>query len=91
MAINITSKEMPTGGCNPTANAINKSNLPKAERSGKAFETLRAPLALRGYVVHRIDSLGWPVTYWPEGYGLVRYSSTLHCYVLFFAQIGGQV
>ena len=91
MAINTTPKEMPTGGGNPTAGAINDLDFPTKSRPGKAFETLRAAFALKGHTLHRTDPADGPVTYWSERWGLVRYLPTLHDVVLFLAQIGGRV
>ncbi len=91
MAINTTPKEMPTGGCNPTAGAINDLNSPTGQRSGKAFETLRAAFALRGHTLHRTDPSDGAMLYWAERWGLVRHLPTLHDAALFLAQIGGRV
>ncbi len=91
MAINTTSKEMPTGDGNPTAGAINDLNSPTAQRPGKAFETLRAAFALKGHTLHRTDPADGPATYWAERWGLVRHLPTLHDVALFLAQIGGRV
>lgn len=91
MAINTTPKEMPTGGGNPTAGAINELNSPTGKRPGKAFETLRAAFALKGHMLHRTDPENGSVTYWTERWGLGRYLPTLHDAALFLAQIGGRV
>lgn len=91
MAINTTSKEMPTGGCNPTAGAINESNFLTVEQSGKAFETLPAAFALPGFTPHRSDASDGPVIYRIERCGLVRHLPTVHNAALFLVQIGGRV
>ena len=91
MAINHTQKEMPTGGGNPTAGAINDLDFPTSERNDKAFCTLRAGYALKGHTLHRTDTTDGPVSYWAERWGLVRYLPTLHDAALFLAQIGGRV
>jgi len=92
MAINTTSKEMPTGDGNPTAGgAINDLDFPTGQRPGKAFETLRAAFALQGHTLHRTDPTDGPVTYWAERWGLVRHLPTLHDAALFLAQIGGRL
>jgi hypothetical protein len=91
MAINHTPKEMPTGGGNPTAGAINSSNFPMVQRPGKAFEALRAAFALHGHTLRRTDLADGPVTYWAERWGLVRYLPTLHDAALFLVQIGGRL
>lgn len=90
MAINTTSKEMPTGGCNPTAGAINEFNFLTVERSGKAFETLQAAFALPGVTPHRSDASDGSVIYWIERFGLVRHLPTMHDAALFLVQ-GGRV
>jgi len=92
MAINTTPKEKPTGDGNPTAGgAINDLDCPTGERAGKAFETLRAAMALRGHALHRSDPADGPVTFWAERWGLVRHLPTLHDVALFLARIGGRV
>lgn len=91
MAINHTQKEMPTGGGNPTAGAINDLHFLTATRPGKAFETLRAAFALQGHTLHRTDPADGPVSYWAERWGLVRNLPTLHDAALFLAQIGGRL
>ncbi len=91
MTINTTPKVMPTGGCNPTAGAINDLDFPIVQRPGKAFETLRAAFALRGHTLHRSDPADGQVTYWAERWGVGRYLPTLHDVALFLAQIGGRL
>ena len=91
MAINHTQKEMPTGGCNPTAGAINDLHFPTATQPGEAFETLRAAFALQGHTLRRTDPADGPVSHWAERWGLVRYLPTLHDAPLFLAQIGGRL
>ena len=91
MAINHTQKEMPTGGCNPTAGAINDLHFSTATQPGEAFEALRAAFALQGHALHRTDPAVGPVSYWSERWGLVRYLPTLHDAALFLAQIGGRL
>lgn len=91
MAINTTPKEMPTGGFNPKAGAINDLHFPTASRPGKAFETLRAAFALQGHSLHQTEQADGPVSYWAERWGLVRYLPTLHDAALFLAQIGGRL
>ena len=66
MSINLTQKEMPAGGCNPTAGgAINGTDFPMVQYQGKALETLRASFALRGHTPHDTALLpaitGWRV------------------------------
>lgn len=91
MAINHTQREMPTGGGNPTAGAINILHFPTATRPGKAFETLRAAFALQGHSLHQTEQADGPVSYWTERWELVRYLHTLHDAPLFLAQIGGRL
>ena len=91
MAINHTQREMPTGGGNPTAGAINSLHFPTATRPGKAFETLRAAFGLQGHTRHRTEQVDGPVSYWSERWVLVRYLPTLHDAALFLAQIGGRL
>lgn len=91
MAINTFPKEMPTGGGNPTAGAINDLNFPTVQRPGKAFETFQAAFALRGHTLHRSDPADGPVAYWAERWGLVRYLPTLDHVAQFLAQIGGRL
>ena len=91
MAINHTQKEMPSGGGNPTAGAINILHFPTATRPGKAFETLRAPFALQGHSLRQTEQADGPVSYWTERWELVRYLHTLHDAPLFLAQIGGRL
>ena len=91
MAINTIPKEMPAGDGNPTAGAINDLDSRTGQRPGKAFETLRAAFALKGYTLHLPDPVDGPVTYWAERWGLVRYLHTLHDVALFLAQIGGRL
>lgn len=91
MAINHTQREMPTGGGNPTAGAINILHFPTATRPGKAFETLRAPFALQGHSLRQTEQADGPVSYWTERWELVRYLHTLHDAPLFLAQIGGRL
>lgn len=91
MTINATSKEMPTGGGNPTVGAINDLDFPAAHRQGKAFENLRAAFALCGLSLHRTDPADGPVTYWVERWGIVRCLPTLHDAANLLAQVGGRV
>ena len=91
MAINHTQREMPTGGGNPTAGAINILHFPTATRPGKAFETLRAAFALQGHSLRQTEQADGPVSYWTERWELVRYLHTLHDAPLFLAQIGGRL
>lgn len=91
MAINSTPKEMPTGGGNPTAGAINGLNSPTGQSPRKDFETLRAAFALNDHTLHRSDPADGPVTSWAERWGLWRYLLTLHDLALFLARIGGRV
>jgi hypothetical protein len=78
MTITTTPKEMPAGGGNPTAGAINDLDFPTAQRQGNAFQNLRAAFALRGCSLHRTDPTDGPVTYWVERWGIVRCLPTLH-------------
>ena len=92
MAINNTPKEMPTGGCNPTAgDTINDLDFPTRQRPGKAFATLQAAFAMKGYTLHRSDASDGPEIYCAERWGLVRYLPTLHDVVLFLVQRGGRL
>lgn len=92
MAINTTTKEMPTGEANPTAGgAINELDFPTGERGDKAFFTLRAAYAMKGHALHRSDPKDGTTTYWAERWGLVRYLPSLHDAALFLAQIGGRL
>ena len=91
MAINHTQREMPTGGGNPTAGAINILHFPTATRPGKAFEALRAAFALLGHSLHQTEQADGPVSYWTERWGLVRYLPTPQDAPLFLAQIGGRL
>ncbi len=91
MAINHTQREMPTGGGNPTAGAINDLHFPTATRPGKALETLRAPFALQGHSLRQTEQADGPVSYWTERWGLVRYLPTPQDAPLFLAQIGGRL
>ena len=92
MAINTTSKKMPTGDGNPTAgNAINDLDFPTAERKDKAFSTLRAGYALEGYALHRSDPADGPVVYWLERLGLVHYLPTIDAARLLLDQLGSRM
>jgi hypothetical protein len=92
MAINTTTKKMPTGDGYPTAGgAINALDFPTGQPPRKVFETLRAAFALRGHTMHRSDASDGPVTYWVERWGLVRQLPTLHDAALFLVQIGGRL
>lgn len=55
----------------------------------KQFSTLQAKFAIRGHALHQTSSVGGPVTYFAERWGLVRHLETLHDAEQFLAKIGG--
>jgi len=92
MAINTTTKEKPTGECNPTAGgAINDLDFPTSERSDKAFFTLRAAFALQGQSLYRTDPKDGPPTYWAERFEVGQYLPTIDVARRFLEQIGGRL
>lgn len=92
MAINTTPKEKPTGDGNPTAGgAINDLDFPTGQRSGKAFESLRAAFAMRGHSLHRTHMADGQMTFWVERWGHVRYLPTIDTARRFLEQIGGRL
>lgn len=89
MANNHHQKEMPTGDGNPTAGEANNDlDCPTGQRSGKAFETLRAEFALHGYALFKVDHKDGPATYWAERCGVRHHLPTLDDARHFLAQIG---
>lgn len=92
MAINTPQKEMPTVGGNPTAGgAINDLDYPTGQRPSKAFETLRAAYALRGYTLQRTDPATGPVSYWASRWGLAKHLPDIDAAQRFLIQIGGRL
>ncbi len=94
MAINSTPKEKPTGDGNPTAGGANNDwDFPTGQRSGKAFETLRAAFAMRGHYLHRTHMAAGSgqMTFWDERWGQVRYLPTIETARRFLEQIGGRL
>ena len=55
----------------------------------KAFETLRAAAAFKGYGLARTDAADGPVTFYATRWGLVRELRTLSEATAFVAQIEG--
>ena len=82
---------IPTCDCDPTIGAINGLKSVNGQRSGKAFEALRAAFALCGHTLQRTHPADRLVTYFVEPWGLMRYLSTLRDLALFLAQIWGMV
>jgi hypothetical protein len=92
MAINFTSKEKPTGDGNPTAGgAINNSDFPSGQRSGKAFGILRAAFTMRGHSLHRTDLAERPETFRAERLRLVKQLPTVDAARRFLEQMGGRL
>ncbi len=90
MAINTPQKEMPTVGGNPTAGeAINDLDYPTGQRPSKAFETLRAAFALRGYTLQRTSPADGPVSYWVQKWGLAKHLPDIDAAQRFLGLIGG--
>ena len=56
----------------------------------KAFETLRAAAAFKGYALARSNPNDGPVTYWATKWGLIRELRSLADVGAFVQQIGGQ-
>lgn len=57
----------------------------------KAFETLRAAAAIKGYCLARSDSADGPVAYFATRWGLVRELRDLAAVAAFVLSIGGSV
>ena len=74
-----------------TATAINDLDYPTGERPDKAFNTLRAALALQGHSLYRTDPKDGPVTYWAERWGLVRYLPTIDTVRQFLDALGARL
>ena len=67
----------------------NDLNFPTSERQGKAFSTLVAGFASKGYSLQRTDADDGPVTYFTTRWGLVRCLHSLDDAQRYLAQIGG--
>ena len=91
MHTDITSKEKPTGGGNPSADHADTGTVAHREDADKAFQTLCNAFAQHGHRLHSMTALGGNTTYWAERWGLVRYLPSLHDVAMFLAQIGGRL
>lgn len=90
MAINTTSKEKAaTVSCTAAATVINDLDFPTSARQDKAFSSLRAAYAMKGYALQRTDSADGPVTFWVERSGFVKHLLTIDAARCFLNKIGG--
>ena len=71
------------------ANSSTGAETPPPLDMDKQFYTLQAKFAIRGHALHQTNSIGGPVTYFAERWGLVRYLENLDDVERFLAQIGG--
>ena len=65
------------------------ANHADADADRKAFESLRAACALRGYTLARSNPDDGPVTYWASRWGLIRELRTLADVDAFVRMIAG--
>jgi hypothetical protein len=75
-----------TGAFDDSSNDL---NFPTSERQHKAFSTLAAGFALKGYSLQRTDADDGPVTYFTTRWGLVQCLHSLDDAQRYLAQIGG--
>ena len=79
-------------GCDPVSfqnDTNNDLNFPTSERQHKAFSTLVAGFASKGYTLQRTDADDGPVSYFTTRWGLVRCLQSLEDAEAYLAQIGG--